>query len=145
MTRFFSLFALLLTSLATSLPASAEQFKDINNLEVHYSSFPSTFLTPEVASTYKIQRSRYSAVINVTVLDKDQQGKPAVTAVLNGQAKNLLGTVKNLSFREIREGNAIYYIAEIKHANEERFNFSIDVSHNGTRGNIKFDQTFYVD
>ena len=143
MTRLFSLFALFIASL--SLPAHAGQFKDIDNLEVHYSSFPSTFLTPEVASTYKIQRSRYSAVINVTVLDKGQQGKPAVTAVLNGQAKNLLGTVKNLSFREIREGEAIYYIAEIKHANEERFSFSIDVSHNGTRGNITFDQTFYVD
>ncbi|MGF1739039.1 DUF4426 domain-containing protein [Photobacterium satsumensis] len=145
MTRLFSLFALLLTCLGASLPAHAEQFEKIGNLEVHYSSFPSTFLTPDVASTYKIQRSRYSAVINVTVLDTEKQGKPAVTAVLNGQAKNLLGSIKNLSFREIREGKAIYYIAEIKHANEERFNFSIDMSHNGTRGNIKFDQTFYVD
>ena len=145
MTRLFSLFALFISCLGFSFTASAGQFKDIDNLEVHYSSFPSTFLTPEVASTYKIQRSRYSAVINVTVLKKDQEGKPAVAAVLNGQAKNLLGTVKNLSFREIREGNAIYYIAEIKHANEERFSFSIDVSHNGTRGSIEFDQTFYVD
>ncbi|MGR5065788.1 DUF4426 domain-containing protein [Photobacterium sp. DNB22_13_2] len=145
MTRLFSLFALLLTSLGASLPAHAEQFEQVGSLEVHYSSFPSTFLTPDVASTYKIQRSRYSAVINVTVLDTGKPGKPAVTAVLNGQAKNLLGSVKNLSFREIREGEAIYYIAEIKHANEERFNFSIDMSHNGTRGNIKFDQTFYVD
>ncbi|KHT64504.1 hypothetical protein RJ45_06060 [Photobacterium gaetbulicola] len=145
MTRLFSLFALLVASLSTSFAVQAEQFKNIGNLEVHYSSFPSTFLTPDVASTYKIQRSRYSAVINVTVLDKAQPGKPAVTAVLNGQAKNLLGTIKNLSFREVREGTAIYYIAEIKHANEERFSFSIDVSHNGTRGNIEFDQTFYVD
>ncbi|PSW07811.1 DUF4426 domain-containing protein [Photobacterium rosenbergii] len=145
MTRLFSLFALFISCLSVSFSASAGQFKDIENLEVHYSSFPSTFLTPEVASTYNIQRSRYSAVINVTVLKKDQEGKPAVAAVLNGQAKNLLGTVKNLSFREVREGNAIYYIAEIKHANEERFSFSIDVSHNGTRGNIEFDQTFYVD
>ena len=145
MTRLFSLFALFISCLGFSFTASAGQFKDIDNLEVHYSSFPSTFLTPEVASTYKIQRSRYSAVINVTVLKKDQEGKPAVAAVLNGQAKNLLGTVKNLSFREIREGDAIYYIAEIKHANEERFSFSIDVSHNGTRGSIEFDQTFYVD
>ncbi|AJR07492.1 DUF4426 domain-containing protein [Photobacterium gaetbulicola] len=145
MTRLFSLFALLVASLSTSFAVQAEQFKNIGNLEVHYSSFPSTFLTPDVASTYKIQRSRYSAVINVTVLDKAQPDKPAVTAVLNGQAKNLLGTIKNLSFREVREGTAIYYIAEIKHANEERFSFSIDVSHNGTRGNIEFDQTFYVD
>ncbi|MGR2766322.1 DUF4426 domain-containing protein [Photobacterium ganghwense] len=145
MTRFFSLMALLLASLLTALPASAEQTKQIRNLEVHYSSFPSTFLTPDIASTYKIQRSRYSAVINITVLDSSQPGKPAVQAVLNGTAKNLLGSVKNLSFREVREGEAIYYIAEIKHANEESFNFSIEIHATGASGNLAFQQTFFVD
>lgn len=136
---------LLTTLLFGALPVHAEQLENIGNLEVHYSSFPSTFLTPEVANTYRIQRSRYLAVINVTVLDKSQEGKPAVTAVLTGQAKNLLGSIKNLSFREIREGSAIYYIAELKHANEESFSFTIDVSQNGTQGQIAFKQTFYVD
>ncbi|MGF1701547.1 DUF4426 domain-containing protein [Photobacterium makurazakiensis] len=131
--------------LLAALPVHAEQLKNIGNLEVHYSSFPSTFLTPEIASNYKIQRSRYSAVVNVTVLDASQTGKPAVPAVLSGQAKNLIGSIKNLSFREVREGAAIYYIAELKHANEESFSFSIDVSQNGTKGNIDFKQTFYVD
>jgi len=56
---------LLSAMLFTALPAQAEQFKNIGNLEVHYSSFPSTFLTPEVANTYRITRSRYSAVVNV--------------------------------------------------------------------------------
>ncbi|MGR5149094.1 DUF4426 domain-containing protein [Photobacterium alginatilyticum] len=136
-----SLFLLLLTA----LPVNAEQLTNIGNLEVHYSSFPSTFLTPEVANTYRIQRSRYSAVVNVTVLDKTQEGKPAVTAVLSGQAKNLLGSIKKLSFREVREGSAIYYIAELSHANEESFSFTIDVSQDGNSGQIAFKQTFYVD
>ena len=65
------LFFLLSALLFSALPAQAEQLKNIGDLEVHYSSFPSTFLTPEVASTYRIQRSRYSAVVNVTVLDKN--------------------------------------------------------------------------
>ncbi|KMV28439.1 DUF4426 domain-containing protein [Photobacterium swingsii] len=139
------LFFLLSALLFSALPAQAEQLKNIGDLEVHYSSFPSTFLTPEVASTYRIQRSRYSAVVNVTVLDKNQQGKPAVTAVLSGTARNLLGNEKRLSFREIREGKAIYYIAEISHANEESLKFNIDVSQNGTNGSINFKQTFFVD
>lgn len=142
MTRILCLITALLFS---ALPVHAEQLENIGDLEVHYSSFPSTFLTPEIASTYRIQRSRYSAVVNITVLDTSQQGKPAVTAVLNGQAKNLLGTIKNLSFREVREGSAIYYIAELKHANEESFSFTIDISRNGTNGQIAFKQTFYVD
>lgn len=142
MTRILCLLSALLF---TALPAHAEQLENIGNLEVHYSSFPSTFLTPEVANTYRIKRSRYSAVVNVTVLDKTQANKPAVTAVLSGQAKNLLGTIKNLSFREIREGSAIYYIAELSHANEESFSFTIDVSQGGSNGQIAFKQTFFVD
>lgn len=129
----------------TSLPAQAEQLINVGDLEIHYSSFPSTFLTPEVANAYNIKRSRYSAVVNVAILDKSKDGKPAVQAVLSGKARNLLGTEKKLSFREIREGSAIYYIAELKHTNEERFKFIIDVTQNGTNGRINFDQTFFVD
>ncbi|KXI23320.1 DUF4426 domain-containing protein [Photobacterium sanguinicancri] len=140
-----NMFFLLSALLFSALPAQAEQLKNIGELEVHYSSFPSTFLTPEVASTYRIQRSRYSAIVNVTVLDKSQQGKPAVAAVLSGTARNLLGNEKRLSFREVREGKAIYYIAEISHANEESLKFNIDVSQNGTNGTINFKQTFFVD
>ncbi|MGF1727837.1 DUF4426 domain-containing protein [Photobacterium nomapromontoriensis] len=145
MPRTLSLLPLLMIGLLPSLPAHAEQFKHIGDLEVHYSSFPSTFLTPDIANNYNIQRSRYSAVINITVLDSSQPGKPSVSAVLTGKAKNLIGHTKTLSFREIHEGKAIYYIAEIKHANEEQFNFLIDVSHNGTQGNLDFKQTFFVD
>ncbi|MEJ2764006.1 DUF4426 domain-containing protein [Photobacterium sp. MCCC 1A19761] len=137
----FSLALLLLTA----LPVQAEQVTKIGDLEVHYSSFPSTFLTPEIANAYRIQRSRYSAVVNITVLDTAQAGKPAVTATVSGEAKNLLGTIRNLSFREIREGDAIYYIAELSHANEESFTFTIDVFQGGNSGQIAFKQTFFVD
>ncbi|MGF1760182.1 DUF4426 domain-containing protein [Photobacterium sagamiensis] len=136
---------LLSAMLFTALPAQAEQLINVGDLEIHYSSFPSTFLTPDVANTYRIKRSRYSAVVNVAVLDKSQEGKPAVQALLSGKARNLLGTEKKLSFREIREGNAIYYIAELSHTNEERFKFIIDVTQNGTNGQINFEQTFFVD
>ncbi|PSW04662.1 DUF4426 domain-containing protein [Photobacterium lipolyticum] len=136
---------LLSAILFTALPAQAEQLINVGDLEIHYSSFPSTFLTPDVANTYRIKRSRYSAVVNVAVLDKSQEGKPAVRAAVSGTARNLLGTEKKLSFREIREGDAIYYIAELSHSNEERFKFIIDVTQNGTKGQINFDQTFFVD
>ncbi|MGF1689137.1 DUF4426 domain-containing protein [Photobacterium japonica] len=145
MIRYIRRLMLLCASLLLTLPAYAEQFEKIAALEVHYSSFPSTFLTPDIAQQYNIQRSRYNGVVNITVIDTAQAGKPAVAAVISGKAKNLIGQEKKLSFREIREGNAIYYIAEIKHANEERFTFTIDVSQQGTNGTLDFQQTFYVD
>ncbi|MDO6708065.1 DUF4426 domain-containing protein [Photobacterium sp. 1_MG-2023] len=133
----------LIVLFSMSFPVSAEQLKNIGELEVHYSTFPSTFLTPDVAKAYRIQRSRYSALINVTVLDTSAAGKPAVAALVKGTARNLIGNQKDLNFREIREGDAIYYIAELTHANEERFRFNIDVSRQSTNGNIQFEQTYF--
>ncbi len=59
--------ALLLAFIA--LPSSAAQFQNIKNVEVHYSAFNSTFLTPEVARSYKLTRNGYSAILNISVLD----------------------------------------------------------------------------
>lgn len=145
MTRYARLCACFVATLLCSLPVQAEQFAKIGDVEVHYSSFPSTFLTPDIAKQYQIQRSRYNGVVNITVIDTAAEGKPAVAAFVSGKAKNLIGHEKKLAFREIREGNAIYYIAEIKHANEERFTFTIDISRQGTKGALDFQQTFYVD
>ncbi|MBD8513011.1 DUF4426 domain-containing protein [Photobacterium sp. WH77] len=135
----------IIATIGFALPAQAEQLKNIGELEVHYSTFPSTFLTADIAKNYRIQRSRYSALINVTVLDTSTEGKPAVAAQVKGTARNLVGNEKNLTFREVREGDAIYYIAELSHANEERFRFNIDVSRQSTSGNIQFEQTYFAE
>lgn len=78
---------------------------------------------PQVAKAYDIKRSGINALINIAVLDNRQAGKPAVTATLTGEARNLLGVRKPLTFREVREGDAIYYLAELRFANEENYTF----------------------
>lgn len=132
--------------LVLSQSAIAEQFKQIKDLEVHYSAFTSTIIPPEVTRQYKIKRSGYTALINVTILDRSQVGKPAITGTVKGTAKNLLGTIKSLEFREIKETNAVYYIAELPFVNEEIYTLKIDVS-SGLKGsgNITFNQKFYTD
>ncbi|AMG30177.1 DUF4426 domain-containing protein [Grimontia hollisae] len=126
--------------------AQAGQSKDIGTLEVHYSAFNSTFITPQVAKAYNLTRSGVNAIINIAVLDKAQSGKPALTATLTGEARNLLGTRKPLVFREVREGDAIYYLAELRFANEENYTFTIDISAEGNRsGKLTFNQVFYAD
>tara|TARA_Y100001956_G_C4128436_1_gene191824 strand:+ start:6712 stop:7143 length:432 start_codon:yes stop_codon:yes gene_type:complete len=129
-----------------SLPAWAGQFKTIKDVEVHYSAFNSTFLTPQVARSYKLKRNGYSALLNISVLDNYQAGKPAITAKISGSAKNLIGQTRELTFREIKEANAIYYLAEFPISDEENLTFTIDVNagNKGT-GTLKFTQKFYVE
>lgn len=136
---------LLLVSMI-ALPSYAGQFKTIKDVEVHYSAFNSTFLTPQVARSYKLKRNGYSAILNISVLDNSQAGKPAITADISGSAKNLIGQMRDLNFREVKEGDAIYYIAEFPVSEEERLTFNIDVNAGikGT-GTLKFTQKFYVE
>ncbi|MDN2482132.1 DUF4426 domain-containing protein [Vibrio agarivorans] len=136
---------LLLCALFTS-SAMAGQFKTFKDVEVHYSAFNSTFLTPKVARSYELKRNGYSAILNISVLDNASLGKPATTAKLSGSAKNLIGHSKNLTFREVKEGDAIYYLAEFSISNEETLTFTIDVdSGNKGTGKLTFTQKFYVE
>ncbi|MDD1791922.1 DUF4426 domain-containing protein [Enterovibrio makurazakiensis] len=122
----------------------AEQLKNIGSLEVHYSALNATFIPPAVAKSYGIKRSSANALINIAILDKNQAGKPALTANITGKARNLLGTTKPLTFREVREGKAIYYLAEFRFANEEKLIFDIEVQAQGNRsGKLSFQQQFY--
>ncbi len=141
-------FLLLIVSalMIASPTAFAGQYKTIGTLDVHYSAVNSTFIPPQVAKAYDIKRSGINALINIAVLDNRQAGKPAVTATLTGEARNLLGVRKPLTFREVREGDAIYYLAELRFANEENYTFSIDINAAGNRsGKLTFNQTFYAD
>ncbi|OOE38955.1 DUF4426 domain-containing protein [Salinivibrio kushneri] len=127
-------------------PAWAGQFKEIGELEVHYNTLSTTFLTPEIAQQYDITRSGYRGLVNIAVLDTMQLGKPAIAAEVTGQVKNLVGNSRDLDFTEIREGDAIYYIATFAADDEETYRFHIDLNAEGNR-NASFDYnyTFYVD
>lgn len=129
-----------------SFPTFAEQFKNIKDIEVHYVAFNSTFLEPKIANSYNIPRNGYVAVINISVLDKASLGKPAIEANISGEAKNLIGQTQQLTFREVKEGDAIYYLTELSITHEETFTFDIDVkAGNKGSGKLKFTQKFYVE
>lgn len=102
----------------------------IGDLEAHYVVFPSTFLNAEIADTYGIRRARDLSILNLSVLDSSGAGTPTSIA---GQVKNLLGQQSGLEFREIREDQALYYIAEVRHANREVLRFSIAITPPGGR------------
>lgn len=130
--------------LCFSLPASAEQFQEFGNLQVHYIALPSTFLTPDIAQHYGIKRSKYTGVINITVLDKAAKLK-AVAADLSGSGDNLIGQSQRLEFKTITEGDAIYYIATYPFSNEEIVNFNVKINSQNKTNMLKFQHKFYVD
>ncbi|WP_129504773.1 DUF4426 domain-containing protein [Aeromonas veronii] len=131
-----------LLALLMTLPLKAEQMKELGPWLVHYNSFNSSFLTPEVAKAYGLERSRYNAIINIAVQDKQ---KVAQAVGITGEAKNLTGTIRTLNFQEVKEGDAIYYLATLPYRNEDTYQFTLKIMGGGQQQNLNFQQTFYVD
>lgn len=105
----------------------------------------STFFTPEIAKAYGITRSRYNGLVNISVLDNTKTGNPAKTVSIKGQAKNNLGQFKTLEFTEVKEGDAIYYLAQVSYHNEETLHFTLEINDGKAQQTLKFSQKFYVD
>lgn len=126
-------------------PAQAGSY-DAGTHLIHYNALPTSQLTPEVASAYNILRSRTRGMLNVAVTRKipNSTGEP-VPAKVRVHAANLNGQVKNISLREVREGEAIYYIGEINISEGETLVFDLYVSPEGSEQthHIRFQQTFY--
>jgi len=135
----------LLLGLVFASSASAENMKKLGNLDVHYMAIGATFLTPEIAKAYGIERSRYNGLLNISVLDNSKKNTPAKTVVMSGKARNDLGQIKSLEFREVKEGMAVYYLAQINYSHEETIYFDIDIIDGTEKHKFKFSQKFYVD
>jgi len=150
--RHFSfIFRLLLASLGLSLaltwalPSYAEQAIHSQKYDIHYNAFNTMIVTPDVAQTYGFTRARNRALLNVSVIDKVTR-KP-LPAVVTGTRTNIIGQVLPLEFQQIKEQNAIYYIAQLRFTEEEmwRFELKIQPDLNAKAIPLKFSQTFYLE
>lgn len=133
-------FAMFLFALCLALPAAAERKQTFGDLEVHYSAYNSSFLQPEIASAAGITRGKTLGVLSVSVL---KVGK-AQPATVKAQMLNLMGQARNLTFREVREGDAIYYLSQFPFS-EEKLHFKVDVTSGGQLNTFEFDQEFFPD
>lgn len=122
----------------------AEQKVVKNDWDIHYIAFPSTFLEPKVAKQYGLTRSKYQAVVNISVLDNTNKDK-AQNAYVSGFAKNLVGQTMELDFKKVEEGDAIYYLAQLQYHDNEPVKFTILVQQGNRTETFKFDKKFYVD
>lgn len=135
--------------LLSSTVCFAEQKIQQGDYQVHYSVFPSNIISSEVAAIYKIKRSAYRGLVNITpqkIIDK--HNNTGIKARVIGKARNLIGNTQELEFKEIVEGDVIYYLAEFSFSNEETFTFTIEVTpilDTKIIIPIKLQQKFYVD
>jgi hypothetical protein len=128
--------------------AATESSRDFGDYVVHFNALTTDQLTPEIASEYDIVRSKNRALLNVSILRKqDNGGATAVSGAVAASAVNLTGQLKELLIREIRESDAIYYIAETPVTNGESLIFTLDVTpqNEASRFSVRFQKQFFVD
>ncbi|MCK5894543.1 MAG: DUF4426 domain-containing protein [Endozoicomonadaceae bacterium] len=129
---------LLFNTAIANEPKSSQQFGDY---VIHYSSFNSTFVTPDVAKIYALTRDKRTGLVNIAVHYK---GKP-IPAQLEGETANLLQQKEALTFRLIDEEEAIYYLAPFHFINEEVLHVTVTVTpeQGGSPMTVRFSRTFY--
>lgn len=98
---------------------------------VHYSVVNTTFLTPDVARAYQLRRSSSRALVNIVIMKRDGDDFESVPGRVSGKTINLNRQVRNLRFREVRDGDAYYHLAEVPVRPGEVLDFQLRVSATG--------------
>lgn len=134
------LLGLLICSWAQAFPQGEIS---LGRYQLLYSVLNSTTLPAQMAEAYGFKRKADEVLINITVLDT--QSKKPVPVVLQGNAKNLIQQSKPLVFREIKEADAVYYLATLRTTEREVFHFLLNVTlPDGSAQTAKFTQELFV-
>ncbi len=104
--------------------ATAAQFVNHGGYRIHYTTFPSTLIPPDVASVHGITRAENQVVLNISV----RKGDEPVGVELNGSVTNLLNQMTSLDFSEVNEQDAIYYLAHHTAIEKDILRFSITLT-----------------
>jgi len=132
---------LLMLAALLSFPSVAEQKQQLGNWDVHYMLMPTTLLDADVAQQYQLSRSRNFQLLNISVLNsKDQQ---AQQVELSGTATNLAGQRQQLTFKPIKEGAALYYLAGVEARSEQKISIELTIRQGNETQILKFTQDVY--
>lgn len=125
--------------------AHAEISQKFGDLEVHYNALTTDELQPDVARTYKIERSKTRGLVTLSVLRKNKLGAlTPVPAKLAIYVTNLTQQLANVDMREVKEGTAIYYLGEFRVAPPDTLKFTATIEVAGEpKHEMTFDQKFF--
>ena len=116
-----------------------ERQETFGDVTVHYNTFNSTYLTPDIAKSAELIRSKNQGVINISVL---KDGKPLMAQV-SGTVKDLTSQSVPLTFKQITEQGAVYYIAQYPVPQQETRTFEIKVQTGDKINTINFNQELF--
>ncbi|MFA5531204.1 MAG: DUF4426 domain-containing protein [Thiohalomonadaceae bacterium] len=119
--------AVAFTLAVTTGTAQALQAVEFGNYIIHYNAFTADMLHPPIAKSHGIQRSQNRGVLTVAIQRKPAKAPADVAAEVDAQALTLNQQLRTLKMREIREGDAIYYLADFPVRNEEVLDFEVNV------------------
>ncbi|NIF25601.1 DUF4426 domain-containing protein [Pantoea sp. Tr-811] len=137
--------ALFLFSLCLALPVLAadaarpERKEVFGDVTVHYSAFTSSLLQPDIAAATGLTRSKNQGVLNIAVI---KANKPAM-AVVSGTVKDLTGRASPLSFKQITDQGAVYYIAQFKIEQADTLTFDLNIETGGISHSLSFNQDVF--
>ena len=123
-------------------------YKDFGDYVLHYNAISTDQIAPTIAKSYDITRSPNRAMINVSILRKNEGATgTAVNATVKAKVVNLTGQLKSVDMRLITEGEAIYYLGEVRIADGDTFKFELDVVPDGSERpiQVRFDRSFFND
>jgi hypothetical protein len=122
--------------------------RDFGDYILYFNALRTDQLTPEVARQYNIVRSRNRVLLNVSIIRKED-GSPGVpvSGSVSAQAVNLTGQLKNMTIRQVTEGDAVYYIGDVGISSGETLVFTIDATpiNETSRFSVRFVRSFYTD
>ena len=130
---------------SVAVAAHAELSQKFGALEVHYNAITTDELVPEVARTYKIERSKTRGLLTMSVLKPNKVGVAApVPAKISVYVTNITQQLANVTMREIKEGTAIYYLGVFRVAPPDTLKFNATVEVAGEpKHEMTFEQQFY--
>lgn len=145
--------SLLLLSLLSIGFAYAEQKKIFDGpgdseYDLHYIALNSTFLEPEIAKQYGLIRSKAMGLLNISVIRREPDGRTTpVMAVVQGTLTNELQQPVRLSFQQVIEGPAIYYLAQVQFSEGKHLRFDLEVYPEGQSDPLlhRFSHAFFND
>jgi hypothetical protein len=111
---------------------------------VHYNAIPTLQLTPEIARRHGITRSANRALLNVSVRRGKAAESSPVSARISAAATNPAGQRQSLNLREVRDGQALYYLGEARIEPRDELDFELEVQPEGSAPiRARFRQAFW--
>lgn len=145
--KFFTPVLALIVLLASPM-LFAENATRTGGYVIHHNALTTDNLSPQIASAYKIKRSKNRGLINISVQRREHRAPDVpVRAEVRVVSRSLFGQVTPIEVREIQEGQAIYYIGDFAVSNRQVMHFEIEAVPEGSlyplRAHLR--QEFFTD